>query len=37
VFAWLDEAGANRLTPARVKQLVRRARDGRDVPARSQH
>jgi cyanophycin synthetase len=25
VFAWLDEAGAKRLTPARVKQLVRRA------------
>jgi UDP-N-acetylmuramyl tripeptide synthase len=26
VFAWLDAAGAKRLTPARVKQLVRRAR-----------
>jgi cyanophycin synthetase len=26
VFAWLDEAGAKWLTPARVKQLVRRAR-----------
>lgn len=25
VFAWLDEAGATRLTPARVRQLVRRA------------
>jgi len=25
VFAWLDEAGARRLTPARVKQFVRRA------------
>jgi cyanophycin synthetase len=25
VFAWLDEAGAKRLTPARVRQLVRRA------------
>ena len=24
VFAWLDEAGAKRMTPARVKQLVRR-------------
>jgi cyanophycin synthetase len=35
VFAWLDEAGARRLTPARVKQLVRRARDGKDAPAKS--
>jgi cyanophycin synthetase len=35
VFAWLDEAGARRLTPGRVKQLVRRARDGRDAPATS--
>ena len=35
VFAWLDEAGAKRLTPARVKQLVRRARVGRDAPATS--
>jgi cyanophycin synthetase len=35
VFAWLDEAGAKRLTPARVKQLVRRARDGKDAPAKS--
>ena len=26
VFAWLDAAGAKRLTPARVKTLVRRAR-----------
>ena len=25
VFGWLEEAGARRLTPARVKQLVRRA------------
>jgi cyanophycin synthetase len=25
IFAWLDEAGATRLTPARVRQLVRRA------------
>jgi hypothetical protein len=24
VFAWLDEAGATRLTPGRVRQLVRR-------------
>jgi cyanophycin synthetase len=31
VFAWLDQAGAKRLTPARVKQLVRRARAGRDA------
>jgi cyanophycin synthetase len=25
VFAWLEEAGATRMTPARVRQLVRRA------------
>jgi len=25
VFGWLEGAGARRLTPARVKQLVRRA------------
>ena len=25
VFGWLEEAGATRLTPARVRQLVRRA------------
>ena len=25
VFAWLEEAGATRMTPARVKQRVRRA------------
>ena len=25
VFAWLEGAGARRLTPARVRQLVRRA------------
>src|SRR4249919_985188 len=35
VFAWLDEAGAKRLTPARVKQLVRGARGGRDALAAS--
>jgi cyanophycin synthetase len=35
VFSWLDEAGAKRLTPARVKQFVRRARAGRDAPATS--
>jgi len=28
VFAWLDEAGATRLTPGRVRQLVRRAAAG---------
>jgi cyanophycin synthetase len=28
VFAWLEGAGARRLTPARVKQLVRRAATG---------
>ena len=28
VFAWLDEVGAKRMTPARVKQLVRRASSG---------
>ncbi|MGA9161897.1 MAG: Mur ligase family protein, partial [Actinomycetota bacterium] len=28
VFAWLDGAGAKRMTPARVKQLVRRASAG---------
>jgi len=28
VFAWLEGAGAQRLTPARVKQLVRRAATG---------
>jgi hypothetical protein len=27
VFAWLDETGATRLTPGRVRQLVRRAAD----------
>jgi hypothetical protein len=26
VFAWLDEAGATRMTPARVRALVRRGR-----------
>jgi cyanophycin synthetase len=35
VFAWLDEAGAKPLTPARVKQLVRRAHAGRDAPVTS--
>jgi hypothetical protein len=28
VFGWLEGAGARRLTPARVKQLVRRAERG---------
>ena len=28
VFAWLEGAGAKRMTPARVKQLVRRASSG---------
>jgi hypothetical protein len=28
VFAWLEGAGARRLTPARVKQLVRRVATG---------
>jgi cyanophycin synthetase len=34
VFAWLEEARAQRLTPARVKQVVRRANAERDAPAR---
>jgi cyanophycin synthetase len=31
VFAWLEEAGATRMTPARVKRLVRRASAAREA------